>query len=105
MNKEDLAGTLDGLQYGKEIPEDLAFEADDAGLVVIFRCSDGLTKVRGAIWDETWYPVIMVTQNGLSDEETIERPCNKIRLLQNMEGYRWIYETTIQHTEGFRKTV
>lgn len=52
MNKKELAELLDGCEYGSEISDDLAEEAKDSGLVVVFCASDDLALFAGAIDDE-----------------------------------------------------
>lgn len=53
MTKEDLAGMLNGREYGSEITEAEDAAAREAGLVVVFGASDDLMEFRGSIHDES----------------------------------------------------
>ncbi len=68
MTMEELAATLNGREYGKEITRDEERAAAAAGLVVAFGASDDLAEFRGALHDE-FYPGedgrIAVYSNGL----------------------------------------
>lgn len=52
MTKAELAALLTGGDYRHEVPDNLAAEAKDAGLVIIHGASDDLVILRGAIEDE-----------------------------------------------------
>ena len=48
---EDLAKKLDGCKY-REIPQDIAAEAKEKGLVIVSGASDDLMEFDGAVFDE-----------------------------------------------------
>lgn len=52
MTKEELAAKLDCREIGEEITRTEAFDAKDAGLIVLFGASDDLAEFRGALNDE-----------------------------------------------------
>lgn len=56
MTKEELAAKLDGRQYGSEITQAEAREAQEARLLVVYAASDDLLEFEGILADETSGP-------------------------------------------------
>lgn len=52
MTAKELACRLDGREYLREITAEECAAAKEAGLVVVFGCSDDLVEFRGAVDDE-----------------------------------------------------
>jgi hypothetical protein len=106
MTKEELAAQLKGNQYGDEISEDLAREAKNSGLVVVFGASDDLMELRGALHDETGGGAY-VTPLGLFNELECDSECKyyraakaeavEIEALWGKDGWSWQYKTDIPH--------
>lgn len=114
MTKEELAKKLDGNEYLHEVPKEIATEAKEAGLVIVYGQSDDLMEFAGAIDEEVgaWEGVtVLVDTKGLlperesiEDDETLEdffkrkRDALKIQALWAKEGnYSWTYKTDIPH--------
>jgi hypothetical protein len=98
MTKEELAQALNGCEYRNEISKDLARDAKNAGLVVVFGASDDLIEFRGAIYDEVGAydgGEALITSSGLLDE------CTRARVIEaiwnDTEAPCWSYETDIPH--------
>jgi roadblock/LC7 domain-containing protein len=114
MTKEELAGKLDGREYGDEITQAEVEQAKDAGLVVVFGASDDLIEFTGAIHAEAYChdgTIVLVDHRGLltrneiehGDDEAVaefvarKKAARKIESLWAEEGYSWIYRTDIPH--------
>ena len=112
MENKELAGLLNGMQYGDRIDSEILKLANDHGFVIIFGCSDDLMKIRGAINDEiSCYgggEVFFLDGNLLNypcEDEYPECPyvkkCQKnalkVEAIFDAEGYTWIYKTEISH--------
>jgi hypothetical protein len=109
MTKEELAKELHGNEYGEELDAFLEAQAVQAGLVVVFGYSDDLTEFRGAVHDETGCSAILLTKDGIFNQDECDSECkyfraareaiaksgNKIKARYDSEG--WTYETTIPH--------
>ena len=52
MNAESLSKKLNGCEYRDEVSTEVANEAKECGLVIVFGASDDLIEFRGAIYDE-----------------------------------------------------
>jgi hypothetical protein len=52
MNAKELAEKLNGCQYREEVSKELAAQAKENNLVIVFGASDDLMEFRGAIDDE-----------------------------------------------------
>jgi len=52
MTKEELAGILNGREYGNETKSNEAEIAKENGLVIVYGASDDLMEFEGAIYDE-----------------------------------------------------
>ena len=52
MNAESLSKKLNGCEYRDEVSTEVANEAKERGLVIVFGASDDLIEFRGAIYDE-----------------------------------------------------
>jgi hypothetical protein len=83
MTKEELAGKLDGREYGDEITQAEVEQAKDAGLVVVFGASDDLIEHGD---DEA-----------VAEFVARKKAARKIESLWAEEGYSWIYRTDIPH--------
>lgn len=113
MDVKELAAKLNGREYCREITDEEAKQAKEAGLVVVFGASDDLIEFRGAIRDEGEAPgdVLIDTKGVLpswdsaseseeSAQEYFERKA-KARTIEALfakdPGYTWIYKTDIPH--------
>jgi|SRR5882757_2093556 len=98
MTKEELASLLNGNIYGREISEQQAQAAKDAGLVVVFGRSDDLIEFRGAINDESGMSAF-VTKTGLFGGSRYGSESGQtIKALWRKEKpYCWTYQTDIPH--------
>lgn len=110
MTKEELAGKLDGGQYGHEIPKYLDDAAKSDGLVVVFGASDSLMEFRGAIHNEANVyeeEIVPIYNNAVIENQCDAEDCpyfaalflgaSKIEAVWDEEGYSWIYKTDIPH--------
>jgi hypothetical protein len=61
MKLIDVAKDLDGIEYPCRIDKNLAQQAKDAGIVIVFGASDDLIEFRGAIHDEVGVSEVDVT--------------------------------------------
>lgn len=78
MNVETLTKKLNGCDYRNEITDELAAEAKERGLVIVFGASDDLMEFRGAIYDEVGAydgGSAFVTENGLVTNECEDEDC------------------------------
>ncbi len=113
MSPQELSTLLNGREYRKEITDDEANQAFDAGLVVVFGASDDLAEFRGKIDDELGAyggTTIYLTTAGLLKSECDSDDCpyhkRAERTAATIEAkwgsqagaYSWIYETDIPHT-------
>ena len=113
MDAKELAAKLNGREYCREITDEEAKQAKEAGLVVVFGASDDLIEFRGAIRDEGGAPgdVLIDTKGVLpswdsaseseeSAQEYFERKA-KSRTVEarfaEESNYTWIYKTDIPH--------
>ena len=113
MDAKELAAKLSGREYCREITDEEAKQAKEAGLVVVFGASDDLIEFRGAIRDEGGAPgdVLIDTKGVLpswdsaseseeSAQEYFERKA-KSRTVEarfaEESNYTWIYKTDIPH--------
>jgi hypothetical protein len=122
MDAKSLADQLTGTEYPMRISEDLARQAKDAGLVIVYGASDDLMEFEGAIYDEIGAcdgATVYVDAEGLvpdfesldkDDKQALKAYFNrdgkgkKIEALWCAEGdYSFIYHTDIPH-ETFEVT-
>lgn len=113
ITAHELAATLNGREYGKEITRTEEAEAKAAGLVVVFGASDDLTEFRGAINEEfgayegetfcvdskgvreSW-PEELVTEDWAREFFAREAlPSTAVTAAWSEGGYSWIISTTI----------
>lgn len=52
MTAKELAAMLDGAEYGHEVSREIAKQAKEAGLVIVYGASDDLMEFEGAIEHE-----------------------------------------------------
>ena len=110
MTPQELAILLNGREYGREITDDEANTAYDAGLVVVFGYSDDNVEFRGAIDDEIGCYEgrdVFVTKTGVLENKCSNDFCPyhekekadtaTISAVWDHAGYSWIYETDIPH--------
>lgn len=105
MNKEQLAGQLDGRQYGSEVSQDMELAAKMSGLVIVFGASDDLMEFRGAIHDE-FSGIAFLTGEGVLTE-TCDCECKyfkavlentvTVKAIWGKGEYSFQYETKIPH--------
>lgn len=112
MTRDEAAAALNGNEYGEEGSAKLFSAMDEAGLVAVFGASDDLMEFGGAIHDEIGCyngGTAYVTRVGL-----LTNPCDsgddcphwaglkaaasKISAKCDVDGFSWIYETTIPHS-------
>ncbi len=111
MTPQEFATLLNGREYRKEITDDDANLAFDAGLVVVFGASDDIAILRGKIDDEVnCYDggTIYLTSDGLITNACSDDACPYFAAIKNKaatieavwdeEGYSWIYKTEIPHS-------
>lgn len=115
LTKELLAAKLTGCEYTQEISKEMAREASEAGLVVIFGGSDDLCEIRGALYDEVGAyegGKILLHRNGVLQEDHDSHSCNcnfcGFRLIADacsvveakwctVGDWAWAYETELPH--------
>lgn len=114
MNKEDLAGKLNNIEYPVRIDEKLKEEAKANGLVIVYGASDDLMEFDGAIHDEVGCydggKALIDMEGLLPDRESIEdddeledffQRKNNVKTIEALwckeEGYSWTYKTDIPH--------
>jgi hypothetical protein len=114
MTKEELAKSLNGMEYGKDIPDNLLKSAKENNLIIIYGSSDDLMELEGAIRDEGGCycgEEFMIDREGLlPDRDQIEeddeleeyfkrkKSAKKITAIWCAEGEpAWTYKTTIPH--------
>ena len=111
MTKEELAGMLNGREYGNEITKPEERLAKEDGLVVVFGYSDDNVELRGAIKEEVGSydgGSVFVIPAGLLENKCDDENCpyfeaekanaHKIDALWCAEeGYSWTYKTNIPH--------
>ena len=112
MENKELAGLLNGMQYGDRIDPKILKLANDYGFVIIFGYSDCLMEIRGVISDEIScygggevYFLGGVILNYPCEDEYPECPyvkkCQKdavkVEAIFDAEEYTWIYKTEIPH--------
>jgi hypothetical protein len=119
MTKEELAESLNGLEYGEDIPQDLLEAARDSALIIVYGRSDDIMEFDGAMYDESYvsgWDVVKFDRKGLIPEwddiekdelqevrEYLERIDGEIPseikvMPEGNEGYFWSYETDIPHS-------
>ena len=115
MTAKELAAVLSGREYGMEIDSSEEQEAKDAGLVVVYGCSDDNVELRGAIdsevgaWNGT---TLYITPTGMLEEPTCDnaedctcpyfaaakKAAKEIKAVwHNPGGPCWTFETDIPH--------
>jgi hypothetical protein len=110
MTKEELAGMLDGREYGDEITDSEETEAKESELVVVFGYSDDNVELRGAINEEVgaWEGTTLhIDKKGILQTDCENEDCpyfaeklkdaKTIKAIWSCLGYSWIYETDIPH--------
>lgn len=117
MNKEELAKLLDGCEYTKEVSREVATQAKENNLVIVFGGSDDLIELNGAINDDLdCYEggIFKITKHGIlnsfeglvddgaGEEEFAEyfklKPVtNEIEAVWN-DGEPWTYKTDVPHS-------
>lgn len=111
MSPQEFASLLNGREYRKEITDDEANQAFDAGLVVVFGASDDLVELRGRIDDEAGAyngTTIHLTSAGLLKNDCSADDCPHFvkakesaatidAIFDNDTGYTWTYNTEIPH--------
>lgn len=112
MTKEELAARLNGREVGDEITREEAFEAEKAGIVVVYGASDDLMEFDGAICDEvSCYDggTAFLDANGLLQNECDDENCpHFIRMKEKAIIIKaiwdddkfptWSYKTDIPHS-------
>jgi hypothetical protein len=118
MTKEELAALLNGRKRRNEITNQEEQQAKDAGLVVVFGCSDDLMEFRGAIYDEVGCydgGIAYFDEKGLLEIECDNEDCPYFEKIKNNaktieaiwceEGEQekenpisWTYKTDIPHS-------
>lgn len=120
MTKEELAASLNGLQYPayKNITPEQKAAAKAAGLVIVFGASDDLMEFEGAIYDEFGCydgGTVLVDAKGMLDRSQIDDDdddddeaiadyvtrkagAKQIEAVWHQAGdISWTYETAIPH--------
>jgi hypothetical protein len=115
MTKEELAALLNGREYGAEITNQEASQAQASGLVVVFGGSDDLMEFQGAISDEVGCydgGAVLMYDGGIFNNTECDSKCKyfqaaikkvwvegkEIKALWCKEKpYSWTYETDIPH--------
>jgi hypothetical protein len=111
MNAKELAEELNGYQYGEEVSKELAAQAKENNLVIVFGASDDLMEFCGAIDDEIGAyegTTAFITSEGLLENkcdidcpyfEHATEKAKKIEALwcDDSEGPDWTYATDIPH--------
>lgn len=119
MTRQELAGKLNGRQYGSETEPEEEKSAREEGLLIIFGYSDDLMELRGAINDEVgaWKGATIAIKDGVmlppiedDDEEILSKHhvLNEVRRKRDhatlvtakfSDGeYTWSYETSAPHS-------
>jgi hypothetical protein len=76
MNAKELAQSLNGREYGRElIPREVTEQARRDGLVIVYGASDDLVEMEGAINDEFGFGPIYLTPEGLLKDECENESC------------------------------
>ena len=110
MIAKEIAGILDGMEYGEEISaQDLQY-AKVNGAVIVFGASDDLMEFRGAINDEVGGyggNKVYLDKNGLITNQCDNEDCPYFRekllcakviiAIWDSGGYSWTYKTDIPH--------
>ena len=96
----------------RNFPKELAQEAKEEGIVIVYGSSDDLMEFDGAIYDEVGCyegGTAYITENGLLENECEDEECPYyLKLKENAEtikakwckhpdGWTWSYETNIPH--------
>ncbi len=120
MTKEELAGQLNGREYGDEITSAEEKAAKASGLLVIFGASDDLCELRGVIEDEVGAydgTTVYISRDGkllpeMEDddkdvlkkynvlEHVLEQRRTAIQIEAqwcNTREYSWTFETKVPH--------
>lgn len=112
MTAKELAAMLSGREVGHEITSTEAWQAADAGLVVVFGYSDDNMELRGAIDDEVGCydgGTAYLTKAGILQEPDCDTDdCPYFAAVKstaiaieavwhNFGSPRWTYETDIPH--------
>lgn len=110
MITKEIAGLLDGMEYGEELPKEVVLDAKRNGVVIVFGASDDLMEFQGAIEGEVdsyEEGAAYINKNGLLVNKCDNEDCPYFRDKQlharlvtaiwDMEGYSWIFETEIPH--------
>ena len=104
MNKKEIAATLDGMDYGADLPAEAVLDAKRNGIVIVFGGSDDLLEFRGAIEDEVVCyggGIVHLDKNGLvqnkCDNGEIILRTKAIRAIWDSEGYSWIFKMDIPY--------
>ncbi len=110
MTKEELAGLLNGREYGREITREEERLARENNLFVAFGASDDLLAFRGAIDDAVEAfdgGVAYVTPNGLVKNWCADDDCpyckkliataKTVNTIWNKDGYSWWITTTLPY--------
>jgi len=111
MNAKDLAALLNGREYGKEITNEEAAQAEQSGLVVVYGASDDLMEFCGAISDEVGCSdggTAYLNSEGLLENKCDDSDCPYFAKLKEQaatiealwckeEGYSFTYKTDIPH--------
>lgn len=106
VNMDSVAALLHGREYGKEISEGEANRLASSNLVVVFGYSDDNMEFRGAIYDEVscWEggDAFVYQARGGEWQVSNTKPIgvsHKVTAVWATDGYSWIYETIIPHTQ------
>ena len=109
---KEIAGLLDGVEYGEKIQADIIKDAKENGAVIVYGGRDDLMEFRGEIYDEfrCWKGcTAWIDQDGILENKCDNRYCPYfkkkiseakmfITALWGDEGkYSWIYYTNIPH--------
>ncbi|MCK5603661.1 hypothetical protein KAR91_17375 [Candidatus Pacearchaeota archaeon] len=114
MNKKELTGKLNNIQYPVRIDPDIIEQAKSNGLVIVYGASDDLMEFDGAIYEEVGCydgGMVLIDQEGLlpnrediDDDDVLQdyfqrKPNAKTieALWCKEDGYSWTYRTDIPH--------
>lgn len=114
MNSKTLASVLNGIEYPCEISRDIAKQAHDAGLVIVYGLSDDLMELSGSIRDEIGanngvtvyvdHEGLLPARDNIDDDDELQRyfarEPNAMAIKQLWcaeDGYSWTYKTEIPH--------
>ena len=115
MTKEGLAAAITGAEYPFHLEKDLARQAREAGLVVVYGASDDLMEFEGAIREEVGAfegTTVWLSEDGLFDIDACADKCphfesafqhvreygQALHAVWGKNGYSWQYQARIPHS-------